>query len=593
MHLKECCASFKEATLNLKGEVNSLVDHEVACPLPKTNKNRKNFRQLVVESLDPETKAAHECARDALKAAEAMDLRGVHEALDAARAPLAALQETLTKATTSRVIVDLENLKDKKDDEAYSDWFDELDFPRVVDGAAEATKAYQNCLICISEILVLSRGDSAAAGLVTDQTKALKKLGNEVGGAVATVSEDVVQSGKLIRNVVRKSAADYGDVVKESISAVPSELKNVSVSEAIASFGGGAGGPVVSSSGAALYDRDLKRHVQASIQTLLGSSLEPPVDGDDAVLRFSQQASRLLNRALVPVEKGRKTVIELRTGVFGPEGVASEEEVRGHQASLFVQFDTARKTMATVVNSLVCEAVECDEDGAQFYRDNIVDHLDKLVSEVGRDGGPILGRARWLLNNLRQDSKTLVELLGIDPPHLGAQRDLSAAAREQNASYYKLLLQYIDQLEQALESDPDETVGIRIARLARVINAIPESVAQAHAAMDAAGLSAADRDAYKEVGGVLDWIREQARDDWRVRLRDRDARLSELRSIRNGAKRLINELEQLRDGRLSTLVLIGRTRIDRALGEVEAELTTARELAHQVLKNVRPQQAAG
>jgi hypothetical protein len=578
MQLNECCESLKEAMASLKDEVKSLEDHEAACPLGKENEKRKDFRQLVVEPLDVETKAAHDYAKEAHQAAEKMDLKDVHVALDAARAPLAAVQETLTKATTRGAIVDLESLKEKKGDD-YKKWLKELDITRVVDGFAEASKAYQNCLICISEILVLCRGDSTAAG-PTDQTKAFKKLGN-----------DVSQSGKLIRKGVRKSFDDSTAVLQKSISSVQSELKNVSVSEALASFGGGAGGPAVSSSGAALYDRDLKRHVQAGIQTLLGSSLEPPVDGDDAVLRFSQQASRLLNRALVPVEKGHKTVIELRTGVFGPEGVASEEEVRGHQASLFVQFDTARKTMATVVNSLVCEAVECDEDGAQFYRDNIVDHLDKLVSEIGRDGGPILGRARWLLNDVRQDSLTLVELLGIEPQHMGAQRDLSAAAREQNASYYKLLLQYIDQLKQALDSDPDETVGIRIARLARVVNAIPESVDQAHAAMDLAGLSAVDRDAYKEVGGVLDWIRDAARDDWRLRLRDRDARFSELRSIANGARRLIDEVQQLRSQHLGKLVSIGKTHIDRALGEVQAELTTVRELAKQV-KNVRPQRAA-
>jgi len=392
------------------------------------------------------------------------------------------------------------------------------------------------------------------------------------------------------------------------------------------------GGPNMSYSSYA-NEQDATALINNTMSTIFGNSLSPSSTAEDKK-RFSSQVKNTLNRFLARKEENGNVRYELQQGYFGPATPVAGKEITGRQATLYQLAKTIQQSSKELLKSLVPISSETDIQDVVFLKESIATAYVGVVEEFGRVAGPVTERVDSLLVTIESELRLLKERLGIRHirrTEFNELKDVDVASLEQTISNFALLMRYRQTLQDAWEGDDlangklENASGTNIAKLTNVVQSIPATVAQINWTMDMSGFGQADRDStplelagtLTTIGGALKWIGVFAEQDCYPKLRDRDARLSELKAFETTFEKQVALIDKIieklhpfkaqanmsNDANIlhhTDLVppVLGTPRVMRALYELHQSLVYAQALVVKIVsldkrKPIRPAVAQG
>lgn len=383
-----------------------------------------------------------------------------------------------------------------------------------------------------------------------------------------------------------------------------------------ADSGGTGAGNVPTTFSSGIVEQDATAIINSTMSTIFGSSLSPTVSGEDKK-HFSEQVKKTLNRFLARKEENGQVRYELQQGFFGPATPIAGKEITGRQATLYQLAKTIQQSSKELIKSLEPISSDTDEQDIVFLKESINTSYIGVVEEFGRVAGPVSERVDSLLLTIKSELQSLKQKLGITDIKVIRDhelKDMEVAFLEQTLSNFTLLEDYCDHLSKTWEGDNETTSklanasGTIIAKLTNIVQSIPGTVSQVNWAMDVSGFGQADRDAtpleysgsQTTIGSALKWISVYSSQDAYPRLRDRDARLSELRAFETSfnqqillVDKIIEKMHPFRSkqgfakiqGREKefTTPILGTPKVMRALFELHQSLLYAHTLVEKVV----------
>jgi len=576
MKLQESFLDLKKVTMELESAVHDIKSRATDSPPDQKDYLVTHFTEKALDLLG-NIKEAVSCAEKGSDAAEKPDVVKANKYLEEYEKRLGQISEMFSsQIDRCKLFTDLE---DKKESE-----------PQWKDYATDLIDA-----ICRSQICLRHLWDTYKLVNRELREQNITSLANPI----------LIRANELLPEMFKQGSN------VSSAEQFYNMLSTLSCDNAVAPWGGAADAKFSAFSG----EQDATALINNTMSTIFGSTLSPSTSTEEKS-RFSDQVKNTLSRFLARKEEHGNVRYELQPGYFGPATPIAGKEITGRQATLYQLAKTIHASTKELLKGLIPINNETDIQDVIFLKESIDSSYVGIVEELGRVAGPVTERVDSLLFTVKTELGLLKERLGLHHiAHIDFHelKDVDVASLEQSISNFALLEKYLKTLRDTWEGDDlaksklENASGTIIAKLTNVVQSVPGSVSQIVWAMDSSGMGQADRDStplefdgtQTTIGGALKWIGVFSEQDCYPKLRDRDARLSELRSFEvtfNKQVMLVDKIiDKLHPFKAQVKFshphnpndyippVLGTPRVMRALYELHQSLLYAHTLVEKVL----------